>query len=656
MHFNSHFPDVPQFQDITTLGEDFYKVASQAKVLFSGAPCQNFSCARSASLPPHKSADLMLQQLKVVEKSKIPLCIFEQVPEFITFQGGTQFKQFVSQLQCMSYTVDHRVVNARQCGSSQNRSRLIIAATLDDSQCIRQPFVFPQVPNMPLNTTNPMSKHLLPVGTDWGTSIYADKFVSYTPSTVIPGYDGPQPTMQRLKDGVRAFDINKSACTLRAAHDAEFKGQTQAYVDTRSGSPIIRSLKVAEASSIQGFPDRVRWNQFNESTSLRLIGNSVDINMLNMLAPAITDCTGPSVDAQDKRVMSVMRPFVPPGVYQHHVNNLSKEMLDTLTKAQLKCSMRLAHCRLGHPGAEVMRRLGYSVPAKWFCTHCCAKMRHKNGSKTQRKPATKRGERFVMDICGKFPQMALFTNSQYLIGFKDTYTNKSFVYPMKLKTEVIDRFRTMLAEIKRDGVSITTLVTDSDTMFKDQKFRAECGKHGIHLELSAPEDHYQAGAAEILWRNIKTIAATMLVQSGLGQEYWCASLLHAAHTPDFLPSSANNNSLSPNDMWYTKKRTASHLRTFGVPCWVYDHKATGGQPKAEPATLYGYSTEQGRGSYAPDCYSVFVHRTKCLRGSRHVIFDESACVSSEKHSMALASAAQIQKWCDAFDSYQDPDH
>ena len=250
-HFNSHFPDVPQFQDTTTLGEDFYKVASQAKVLFSGAPCQNFSCARSANLPPHKSADLMLQQLKVVEKTKIPLCIFEQVPEFITFQGGTQFKQFVSQLQCMSYTVDHRAVNARQCGSSQNRSRLIIAATLDDSPCIRQPFVFPQVPNMPLSTINPMSKHLLPVGTDWGTSIYVDKFVSYTPPTVVPGYDGPQPTMQRLKDGVRAFDINKSACTLRAAHDAEFKGQTQAYVDTRSGSPIIRSLKVAEASSIQ---------------------------------------------------------------------------------------------------------------------------------------------------------------------------------------------------------------------------------------------------------------------------------------------------------------------------------------------------------------------------------------------------------------------
>ena len=128
--------------------------------------------------------------------------------------------------------------------------------------------------------------------------------------------------------------------------------------------------------------------------------------------------------------ISKLEKYVPPRIFKYNNKSLAKSAIGTKVKDEFKCTMKLAWARLGCPHGKAMNRLGYSMPSSWFQPADMAKMRKKNISKMERIPAEYPGERVAMDICGPFPVAALSSNARYIIGFKDAYSNRNFVYPV----------------------------------------------------------------------------------------------------------------------------------------------------------------------------------------------------------------------------------
>jgi hypothetical protein len=175
--------------------------------------------------------------------------------------------------------------------------------------------------------------------------------------------------------------------------------------------------------------------------------------------------------------------------------------------------------------------------------------------------------------------------------------------------------------LRKDNVSIQTLHTDNDSVFKDKKFGATCSHASIHINFSAPGDQWQNGCAESFVGRCKFLGSAALAAANLGEEYTVFAMLNAAHVGNFLPNTLHPE--CPLDRWTGKVNNHAHLRTFGSECYVYDAGHQGLQPRSLKALYLGDASHVGQGSYSRGTYRVQVLSTGKQRTSRHVLFDET---------------------------------
>ena len=89
------------------------------------------------------------------------------------------------------------------------------------------------------------------------------------------------------------------------------------------------------------------------------------------------------------------------------------------------------------------------------------------------------------DLCGpmKTPSLA---GSQYFVTFIDDFTRKTWVYFLKNKSEVFEKFRNFKALVEnQSGLHTKALRTDRGGEYISKEFLRFCKESGIHKQFTA---------------------------------------------------------------------------------------------------------------------------------------------------------------------------
>lgn len=115
-----------------------------------GFPCQPFSTLGKKLGTNDSRGNIMLHCIETIRHSKPNLFILENVKRFKTIENAQPFNYLINQLVLLGYNVSHFVLNTKDYGLPQNRERIFIIGTKQDSGLdnIQEPP--PTVPMKPL--------------------------------------------------------------------------------------------------------------------------------------------------------------------------------------------------------------------------------------------------------------------------------------------------------------------------------------------------------------------------------------------------------------------------------------------------------------------------------------------------------------------------
>lgn len=153
------------------------------------------------------------------------------------------------------------------------------------------------------------------------------------------------------------------------------------------------------------------------------------------------------------------------------------------------------HRKLGHMSYGNMRYLNVNVP-KVKCVICIKAKQARKSFKENKKRATEVLEVVHTDVNGPIPVESM-SGYKYFMTVIDDYSKKVFLFPLKAKSEVFDRFNEfkIMAE-NQTGKSLRAIRSDNGTEYVNFKFDNLCKEFGILHQKTVPYTPQQNGVAE----------------------------------------------------------------------------------------------------------------------------------------------------------------
>jgi DNA (cytosine-5)-methyltransferase 1 len=127
-----HYPNVPNFGDMTNFQEWPLGPDTAIDVLVGGTPCQSFSVAGLRKGLADPRGNLMLIFLAIAAKFKPRWIVWENVPGVLSSNGGRDFGSFLGGLEELGYGWAYRVLDAQYFGVAQRRRRVFVVGYLGD--------------------------------------------------------------------------------------------------------------------------------------------------------------------------------------------------------------------------------------------------------------------------------------------------------------------------------------------------------------------------------------------------------------------------------------------------------------------------------------------------------------------------------------------
>lgn len=189
----------------------------------------------------------------------------------------------------------------------------------------------------------------------------------------------------------------------------------------------------------------------------------------------------------------------------------------------------LWHRRFGHAGiAKINSVLDTKNKVKKLdCEICC---KGKQTTKSFTDEGTRANEvldRIHTDVCGPMSVRSI-GGARYYVSFIDDRSRKVFVYVIKSKGEVFDKFIEFKKYVEKQlDRQIKVLRSDNGTEYLNKNFEQFCGAHGIKHEKSAPYSPQQNGLAERMNRTIFEKVRCMLFEAGLSKGFWAEAVCAA---------------------------------------------------------------------------------------------------------------------------------
>ena len=106
----------------------------EAEILMGGPPCQGFSTANPNRAFEDPRNFLYREYVRILNIVKPVIFVMENVSGMVTMEGGRVLRIIKGELQKSGYHVQHKIINAKNFGTPQNRRRVIIVGTRLDIQ------------------------------------------------------------------------------------------------------------------------------------------------------------------------------------------------------------------------------------------------------------------------------------------------------------------------------------------------------------------------------------------------------------------------------------------------------------------------------------------------------------------------------------------
>lgn len=325
-------------------------------------------------------------------------------------------------------------------------------------------------------------------------------------------------------------------------------------------------------------------------------------------------------------------------------------------------SLQLWHERLGHVSHAVVRKaLNLKGPEKQdakggkeaiFCRGCILGKQHRDSfPKGPRIRETKPGTLIHADTCEVTP--ASIGGNKYFLLIKDDCTSFMFVYPIKSKTQVLDKFKKFLVDWRQvSKEKILKLRTDNGTEFENAAFDSLLANEGIYHELTVPYCPEMNGFIERSNRTVIESARSMIHAARLPLGLWAEAVNTAVHILNRVPCKALG-FISPYEEMTGIKPSLVEMKVFGSEGLVHipDELRSGKMAaKSKPMLLVGYHADTG-------AYRMYDPKTKKTHKSMFVDWNEKTFGSTpvsqtETQSLDQESVSHSQGDPDAKDSME----
>ena len=120
------FPDVATVGDVRDL-----QSLPEVDVVTAGFPCTDLSQAGRTKGIQGKASGLVAEVFRLLERSKAPVLLLENVRNMLVLDGGQAMRYLVAELEDLGYRWAYRLVDSRFTGVPQRRQRVIFVASRD---------------------------------------------------------------------------------------------------------------------------------------------------------------------------------------------------------------------------------------------------------------------------------------------------------------------------------------------------------------------------------------------------------------------------------------------------------------------------------------------------------------------------------------------
>jgi Reverse transcriptase (RNA-dependent DNA polymerase)/Integrase core domain/GAG-pre-integrase domain len=203
----------------------------------------------------------------------------------------------------------------------------------------------------------------------------------------------------------------------------------------------------------------------------------------------------------------------------------------------------------------------------------------------------------------------------------DVHTRHAWVYFVHHQSDalsVIESF--LLYVVKARGKRMLLLRADNAKEFKSAALAKLLSNFGSRQQFSAPYTPQQNGMVERYWRTAAESARAMLIESRLGDEYWCLAFRHVVYIRNRLHAAALPRGVTPYFRLNGQHANIKFMRVWGSPIHVYTERRfrdSKFSPSAKAGILVGYDE-------ASHCSLVYMPDERKIVSSIHVHVDESS--------------------------------
>ena len=202
----------------------------------------------------------------------------------------------------------------------------------------------------------------------------------------------------------------------------------------------------------------------------------------------------------------------------------------------------LWHNRLGHPNRMGLNKeltrlnlhsLSHTTPL--FCDACQSGKLHQHSFPLSYQHTTKPFQIVHSDVWGPSPHLSLDGN-KYYVSFVDDFTRYTWIFPLRLKSEVPSMFLYFNTMVKKQfDTHIQCLQSDWGSEYR--KLQSVLNELGIVFRHPCSHTHQQEGRAERKHRSIVEIGFTLLAQASMDLLFWWEAFVSATYLLNRLPTS-----------------------------------------------------------------------------------------------------------------------
>ena len=217
------------------------------------------------------------------------------------------------------------------------------------------------------------------------------------------------------------------------------------------------------------------------------------------------------------------------------------------------------------------------------------------------------------DVVGPLPMSP--GASRYFVTFIDDCSRYKWVYPMKSKSQVLEKLQQFDIMIEKQfGIGIRRLRCDNGGEYTSKKMKRFLDENGILQELTMPYSPQQNGIAERANRSLLETATSMLYHAGMPNKFWAEAIDTATYILNRMPTTVLGG-MSPYEIIHEHAPNIDHIRTFGCMAYTYVQRRKKMEKRSKEMIMLGYS-DQRKG------YRLYDPNTRRVVWSLDVRFDE----------------------------------